>query len=124
MNGDRRKELLAQYKRERPQMGVYAYRCPAENRVYLGASQNLAGTMNSIAFQLANGSFITNRRLSEDWKRYGEDGFVAEVLEPLTYDKDESKTDYSDDLKVLKELWREQLTRGGAIVENIKPKDR
>lgn len=35
------------------------------------------------------------------------------VLEALTYDKDESKTDYEDDLAVLRSIWIERLAQQG-----------
>lgn len=125
MDGARRKELKDQYRQAKTEMGVYAYRCNAQNRVYIGASQNLPGTLNSIRFQLEQGSFPTNQRLMEDWRQYGPEGFAVETLETLEYDKDnDAKTDYREDLAILKDFWREELTRGGAAVENIRPKDR
>ena len=33
--------------------------------------------------------------------RYGESGFVIEILEKLEYDKYEEKTDYSEELRIL-----------------------
>ena len=36
--------------------------------------------------------------LQQDWKTYGKDNFAIEVLDTLEYSKDESKTDYSEDL--------------------------
>lgn len=125
MEGTRRKDLKEQYRQARQEMGVFAFRLPAEGRVYLGASQNMPGTINSIRFQLQNNSYPSNRRLLADWQRYGQEGFAVEVLETLEYDRDnETKTDYREDLAVLKGFWREQLERDGVSVENIRPKDR
>ncbi len=33
-----------------------------------------------------------------------------EILEKLDYDKDESKTDYKDELALLKMIWTEKLS--------------
>ena len=43
--------------------------------------------------------------------KYGPDNFVIEILENLEYDKDESKTDYSEELEVLQMIWEEKLSR-------------
>lgn len=121
----RRRELKAQYKQARTEMGVFAFRCVAKNRVYIGTSRNLPGTLNSIRFQLQNDSYPSNRRLLENWRQYGPEGFAIEVLEGLDYRKDDDGSiDYREDLAVLKELWREKLLSQGVEVENIQPKDR
>ena len=38
---------------------------------------------------------------------------AEEVLEKLKYDKDESKTDYSEELAILKMVWEEKLLQKG-----------
>lgn len=121
----KRKELKEQYRQTRSQMGVFAFRCQAAGRVYLGASQNMPSALTSIRFQLQNNSFPSNRRLLADWQQYGAAGFSQEALEVLDYDKDDDlKTDYLQDLAILKEFWRERLQAEGLTVENVKPRDR
>lgn len=43
----------------------------------------------------------------------GQLSFDIKVLETLKYDKDESKTDYEDDLAILRSAWAEKLTQQG-----------
>lgn len=120
MDGNRKKELKDQYKQMRPEMGVYEYRCLETGKVYLGASNDLKGTRNSITFQLKSGAFLSNPRIQRDWKEYGQDGFQIAILERLEYEKDdEGSRDYTQDIIALKELWREKLEGDGVWVEDI-----
>lgn len=48
-----------------------------------------------------------------DWKEYGESSFTIKILEKLEYDEDESKTDYSEELEILKMVWKEKLLNEG-----------
>jgi hypothetical protein len=66
--------------------------------------------MNRSKFDLVFGS-NSNKELQNDWKNKGESNFTIEILEIIEYDKDESKTDYSDDLVLLKMMWEEKLAK-------------
>jgi hypothetical protein len=105
---NRRKELIEQYKRMKPDMGIFRIRLKDGNKCFLETSHNLKGKMNSVRFQLEMGSH-PNKELQRDWKEYGPDRFEIEVLELLPYGKDESKTDYSEELEILKHIWKERL---------------
>ncbi len=113
---DRKKELKEAYKNMKFDMGVFMLKCNATGKVYLGADKNVKATLNGILFQLNMGSYLPNRRLEKDWKEWGEQGFTIEILELLKYEEDESKTDYSEELAILKEIWRDKFE----IVEDIK----
>ena len=103
-----KKGLKEKYKQMRPEMGVFMYKCLPTGKSYLGYGQNLKADMNSLSFQLKLGSYPVNRNLQDDWVKYGESCFEIAVLELLEYDKDESKTDYIDDLRILREFWAEK----------------
>lgn len=109
---DRRKELKALYKQMKPEMGLFMIQCLQNNKCHLEGTQDLKGTINSSRFKLNFGNH-PNKELQQDWKRYGEDGFIIKVLETLPYDKDETKNDYSEELSILKFLWRERLQKEG-----------
>ena len=106
---DNKKKLKEKYKQMKPDMGVFMYKCIPSGKVYLGIGQNLKAAVNSTSFQLRTGSYPPNKNLQEDWKKYGETSFEISVLETLEYDKDETKTDYVDDLSVLRDLWSEKF---------------
>jgi hypothetical protein len=107
---DRKKELKEQYKQMKTDMGIYVIECKLNNKYYLETTQNLKGKMNSSRFQLDMGSF-RNYELQKDWKEYGAENFQISVLEQLEYDKDESKTDYSQELEIMKAIWEEKLAK-------------
>lgn len=106
---DRQKELRAAYKTMKKPMGVYLFQCIATGKAYLGATPDLRGVMNGTEFKLQSG-FHPCKNLLADWKRYGREGFRIEVLEELPYDeKDETRTDYIDDLEALRDLLAEKF---------------
>lgn len=103
-----RKDAIKEYKKTIQPMGIVQVRNIRNNRVYLTASANTPGTMNSIRFQLKMGTFLPSPALARDWKEMGEESFVIEVLDELKPVEDPGH-DYRDDLKALEEMWREKL---------------
>lgn len=67
---------------------------------------------SSCRFKLDYGNH-PNKELQREWQEYGEANFSIEVLEKLEYDKDETKTDYSEELALLKMIWEEKLLQRG-----------
>lgn len=112
---DRKKELKEKYKQMKPKMGVFVVQSKISNRYYLEATPNLKGKINSTAFQLEIGSH-RNKTLQDDWKKYGAENFEIKILDELKYDEDESKTDYSEELDIMRMIWDEKLSK-----QNIEP---
>lgn len=107
---DRKKELKLQYKQMRPQMGIFIIRSKSNNKCYLEATPNLRGTMNGTQFKL-DASSHPNQELQREWNEQGAKNFTIEILDELEYDKDESKTDYGEDLILLRMTWEEKLAK-------------
>ncbi|MBB6216098.1 hypothetical protein HNQ80_002197 [Anaerosolibacter carboniphilus] len=107
---NRKKELKEQYKQMRHEMGIFIIRSKVNNKCYIEATQDLRGTMNGTRFKLGAGAH-PNRQLQKEWKEFGEGNFTIEILENLEYDKDESKTDYKEDLALLRMIWEEKLLK-------------
>lgn len=108
----RKKELKEAYKQMKHQMGLMIIRSEFSNKYYLESSQKIKGTINGTRFKLnANGHLY--KELQRDWNKYGESSFTIEVLEELEYDEDDLKTDYKEDLVILKEIWMEKLNQKG-----------
>ncbi|MBU5308310.1 GIY-YIG nuclease family protein [Clostridioides mangenotii] len=110
----RKKELLLKYKEMKPDMGVYMIKSLNTGKVYLGYDKDLKGTLNSERFKLNAGGH-KNKVLQKEWTKVTEKGFEIKVLEVLEYDKDESKTDYTEDLKALRDMWKDKYD----VVEEI-----
>ena len=105
---DRKKELKLQYKQTRPEMGIFIIRSKVNKKCYLQATQDLRGVINGTKARLLGGMHI-NRELQMEWTDFGAENFTIEILENLQYDKDESKTDYTEDLALLQMIWEEKL---------------
>lgn len=108
---DRKKELKEQYKQMKSEMGIFAVHTKDGEKYFLETTQNLKGKINSTRFQLQHGSH-PNKTMQTEWNQRGEEEFVIEILEQLEYDKDdETKTDYSEELSIMKMLWEEKLNK-------------
>lgn len=107
---DRKKKLKWQYKQMRPPMGIFIIRSQVNNKCYLETTPNLRGTINGTKFKLGAGVH-PNRELQKEWQEFGAENFTIEILEHLEYDKDESKTDYQEDLTLLRMIWVEKLAK-------------
>lgn len=108
LDKDRKRELKEAYKLSKSDMGCFLFTCNETNNNYIGITQDLKGSLNGLKFQLG-AQLCTNKELQNNWTKYGETGFEITVLEQLNYDKDESKKDYSEELEILKELWKEKI---------------
>ena len=100
-------ELKKNYKQTLQPMGIYIVKNLVNNKVLIGSSKNLPGRINRFKFGLKYGG-ESNRELVADYKKYGEENFRFEVLDELK-PKDDPSYDYSEDLKVLEEMWIEKL---------------
>jgi group I intron endonuclease len=102
-----KKKLKEQYKQTLTPMGVYQIKNLVNGKVFVGSSKNLPGKINSHRFQLKQGSHM-NRALQQDYSHFGEDRFSFTILDYLEPGMD-PKHDYTEDLKVLEEIWMERL---------------
>ncbi len=116
---EQKKELKQQYKMMKPAMGIFTIRSKSSDKCYLEATPNLTGAINGAKFKLEAGVHV-NRELQKDWNEYGENGFTFEVLETLEPDRDETKTSYQEELKILQMLWEEKMAAAGIELYNIK----
>lgn len=107
---DRKKELKQQYKQMKPQMGVFIVRCNVDKKCFIQATKDLRGVMNGCLARLSGGGH-PYLELQKEWNKLGADNFTIEILEELSYDADESKTDYTDDLALLQMIWEEKLQK-------------
>ncbi len=108
-NMDRKKELKEQYKQLKTEMGIFIIQNKINNKYLLVTTQNLHGMINRTRFQLKSGGH-PNRELQKEWNELGEGNFIFTILETLDYDKDESKTDYSEELYIMELMLTEKLS--------------
>lgn len=108
MDKVRRKELLQQYKNMKPTMGVYMFKSINTNTIYLGCDKNINATINGDKFKL-NSNNHRCKKLQKDWNENKEENFIIQIVQELPYDKDESKVDYKEDLKILLECCKDRF---------------
>jgi len=100
-------ELKKNYKQSLQPMGIYQVKNLVNNKILIGSSKNLPGRINRFRFGLKYGT-ENNKELNEDFKKYGEENFSFEIIDELK-PKDDPGYDYTEDLKVLEEMWIEKL---------------
>lgn len=102
-----RQALKRAYKAMRPAMGVYAIRCRANGRQYLGASPNLPAIFNRERLQLQIGAHRCEP-LQADWRAFGESAFEFVVLDELAWPDESPDYQPRDDLDTLLAMWFER----------------
>jgi hypothetical protein len=103
---DRRDTLKQAYKEMKTQAGVYQIKNTVNQKTLVVATHNLK-TMQGKPFQLQTGTH-KNAQLQAEWKQFGKDAFVFEVLEVLE-DKEEPAFARQEALRRLEQKWLEEL---------------
>ena len=82
MSNENKKAAIAAYKKHKTIAGIFAVRCQATGKVWIGQSPNLDTIQNRIWFSLRLGSH-SNRDLHSAWATHGPENFSFETLERL-----------------------------------------
>jgi hypothetical protein len=82
MRGKGRKAAVAAYKERKIIAGIYAVRCVATGRRWIGRASDLSTVQNRIWFGLRLGS-DPHPTLQAAWHEHGADSFVFEEIERL-----------------------------------------
>lgn len=114
LKAERKRELKLQYKQRKPEMGIFMIRCKVNHKCYIQAANDLKAVINGAKARLGGG-FHPYLELQKEWNEYGEESFSIEILETLQYDKDETRTDYTDDLALLHMIWEEKLAEKNTV---------
>ena len=110
MENNRRRELKEEYRNRTVIGGVYRIVNRENGRFYLRSTDDIKATRNIIAMWEQFGH-CSLPPIQQDWKAYGTAAFYLDELELL--EKQEAQTDkeFKSDLKVLLEIWDENLPR-------------
>ena len=76
-------------------------------KIFITSGLNLQGKINSCKFQLIHGSY-PNLELQGDFREFGADNFVFEIIDHLEPEGD-PEANYTEDLKMLEEMWIDKL---------------
>lgn len=102
-----RKDIIREYKERKPTAGVFMVKNMVNGHLLLGSTLNIDGPLNKHRFMLQIGSH-RNAAMQKDWKDYGEEAFVFEILETVE-PSDEPGFDIGEELALLEEIWIEKL---------------
>lgn len=102
-----KKELKRQYIETTRPMGVYQVKNLANGKIFIDSSLEVNGKMNRVKFQLDHGSH-PNINLQNDFKEFGADKFEFKIIDYLE-PKEDAKSDYAEDLRMLEEMWIDKL---------------
>jgi hypothetical protein len=102
-NSERKKE----YKNQPVIAGVFQIKNLVNGKTLLGSSLNLHGPLNRHKFMLQIG-LHSNEELMSDWKLFGEENFVFEILE-IVPQNELPGYDYSEDLEILEQIWIDRV---------------
>lgn len=102
-----RREIIKQYKQTVQPMGIYQIKNLRNGRIFIGSAKNLQGKLNSHKFQLKNG-LHRNKEMQKEYDEVGEEGFSFKILDSLK-PKEDLNYDYTEELKLLEEMWLEKL---------------
>lgn len=80
---DSRREMKRAYRENAPEAGIYQIRNRENGRIYVGSSENLAGSRTSRLFQLRMGKVPFSPELQKDLTRFGAESFEFSVLAVL-----------------------------------------
>ncbi len=111
---ERKKEMKQRYKEMKTPMGVFIIKNNMNGKAFIDVSKDTKSILNRDRFVLKMGMHRI-KELQQDWKEYGEEAFVFDVLEYLPYDEKEEKKDYSEELEIMKMLWLEKLMENEGI---------
>jgi hypothetical protein len=103
---NRRKELIRLYKEMKPEAGVYQIKNTKNQKIFIASTVNLK-TMNGKRMMLDGGTH-KNKKLQEEWNKFGGEAFLLEVLEILK-EKEDGFFDKTEELKKLENKWLEKL---------------
>jgi hypothetical protein len=102
-----RAEIKRDYKESPKQAGVFKIQNKVNGKLLLGSSLNLHGPLNRYRFELQTGVHA-HKDLQEDWKKYGPENFLFEVVEVVKV-KDDPHFNIVDELTLLEQIWLEKL---------------
>ena len=114
-----RKARIREFKETPRPMGVYQVRNTVDGKLLVGATTDLPSMLNRLKAQLFAGVHLC-LALQQDWNRLGPEAFAFEVVDTLAPPEDPA-ADPTDDLRLLEQLWLEELAPFGDRGYNVRP---
>ncbi len=106
LSKESRKEAIRKFKERKASVGIYAVRCIATGRAWVGFSRNLDATSNSSWFCLSNG-IHQDKSLQEEWNIHGKTAFQYQIVE--RFEEDVHPLQLNDLFKLKRSDWAARL---------------
>ena len=103
-----KKELIAEYKARPEKGGVFSITNKETGKILIEGVLDLQGSRNRFDFSVKTGGCVY-MKLQEDWKKYSPNAFIFGVLEEIEIKEGQSKKDFLQDIKFLKEMLLEKI---------------
>jgi len=113
------KELKEEYKQQKLPAGVFQIRNTVNGKIFIDSSTSLNTVYNRHKVTLNFGNHV-NSELQKDWKEFGEDKFVYEILGELKQSDDDS-IDLAREARQLKDMYIDELKPYGDKGYHKKP---
>jgi hypothetical protein len=105
-----KKKLREQYKERKVTGGVFVIKNTITGNMLLQSAIDLQGSRNRFEFSQSTGlTNYTNARLNAELHEHGQKAFIFEVLDALEKKDDQTPKEFTEEVKLLEEMWRERL---------------
>ncbi len=101
-----RKELIREYKKRVPSVGIFSITNTVTGKIFLGSSMNLHGPFGRFKMELSFGG-CREALLKEDCDAHGLESFEFKIEETTNPEK----KDQEEELKILVEIWNEKISQ-------------
>ena len=111
-----KKELIEDYKKMNPVMGVFMISNNKNNKILIDNSIDIHSKWNRHRMELRFGKH-KNKSLQNDWNLYGEESFIFDILTELKEsDKDKDKVNFRKELKLLQNMIEDEKIPAGTEI--------
>lgn len=112
MEKEKKKAMTEAYKARKVFGGVYAITNRETGGKTIFSAQDLEGAENRFRFMQST-ECCPVLAMQKEWRIYGKDAFIFEVLETLEKKEEETAKDFKEEIAVLAQLWREKTKAPG-----------
>jgi hypothetical protein len=106
----RRRELVDEYRRTGPEVGVYRLVNTRTGKAFLGSTLNLGSVRGKLDFARKTGGVSAlDTKIWADARQFGAEAFDLEILEVLEVRPEQTQAEIRADLATLEALWRERF---------------
>jgi hypothetical protein len=104
-NKEKRKETARKYITRKQTGGVFIVKCKNTENHIIDVTNDLSQAKNRFDFSIKT-DLCYSPQFKEDWKMYGKESFVFEILEQLEKGETQTDDEFRTDLNLLFDMWK------------------